>query len=191
MEAYEAILKRRSIRQFSKKEISIGILQKLGDAGGVAPNAANMQPLKFIIINKPNEEIFDFLKWAGYLPEWTPPKEKQPRAYVIILADSKIRKTGYEIDVGLAAENIMIAATGFGLGSCCLGIHDKDEMLKILKLPKRYVPVLVIALGYPAEESKAEEMKDSVKYWRDEKEKMHVPKRKNTVYFNSIGENDD
>lgn len=180
MEAYEAIMKRRAIRQFKRDKIDSKTLIKIADAGGLAPTAANLQPLRFLIIDKPelSSRIFETLHWAGYLPDWAPPKNKQPAAYIFILVDSEIRKSMYEYDVGLAAGNIMVAATSFGLGSCCLAVSNKEKTAEILGISDRYLLSLVIALGYSAEKSRVEEMKESVKYFRDEEGILHVPKRK-------------
>lgn len=188
MEAYEAILKRRSIRQFEQEKIDRDILVKIADAGRLAPSAMNMQPLKFLVIDdKRRKNIFKTLSWAGYLKEWTPAEDKQPAAYIFILVDSEIKKSEYEYDVGLAAENMLIAATGFGLGSCPLMVFNK-KIADILKIKERYLLTLVVALGYPAEESEAEGMEGSIKYHRDENGVLYVPKRKEeqSVYFNSL-----
>ena len=72
MELYKKIISRRTIRKFSQEKIDQGILKRLVNAGRLAPSAANLQPLKYIVVDDKDikEEIFPNLAWAGYI---TPP----------------------------------------------------------------------------------------------------------------------
>ncbi len=180
MELYNAILNRRSIRKFRDKEVSSALLKKFVNAGRFAPSGGNLQPWEFIIVNN-NElvkEVFSTLKWANYLRDGTPPEGKRPVAYIIILINRDILPEGGEYDIGMAAENIMLSAFEEGIGSCCVGSINKEKLRNILNVPDYCEIELIIALGYPDEESIAEKMRDdSIKYWRDDNSKMHVPKR--------------
>jgi nitroreductase len=188
MDAIEAILKRRAIRLFSGKKIERSLLERITDAGRLAPTSANMQPLKFLIIDDKEkcERIFRALKWAAYLPQWTPPEDKQPTAYIFILLDTEIKRSFFEYDVGLSAQNMMIASTALGLGSCCLLVGT--AMKEILNIPERYRFTLVIALGYPVHNSKTTDLGDSIKYSMDENNDFSVPKRKkeDVVFFDQF-----
>ena len=83
MEAYEAVLRRRCIRQFKPDRIEKELLRKIAEGGRLAASSMNMQPLKFLVADKPelNSRIFKTLSWAGYLTGWTPPEDRQPAAY--------------------------------------------------------------------------------------------------------------
>jgi len=92
MNVYNTILKRRSIRRFKQKPITITVLKKLVDAARYAPSAANLQPLEFIIVNKKKlvDEIFPLTFWAGYLGDKGAPEEgRRPVAYIAALVNSK------------------------------------------------------------------------------------------------------
>ena len=190
MDTLEAIGKRRSIRMFERKRIEKNLLSKIAEAGRLAPNSMNMQPLKLLVVDELEKcaSIFKALKWAGYLPQWTPPEDKQPSAYVFILLDTEIKRSFFEYDVGLSAQNMMVASTALGIGSCCLSVIEKSAMGKILHTPDKYEFTLVIALGYPAHESKTTELTDSIKYSVDEKNDFSVPKRKkeDVIFFNEL-----
>ena len=180
MDVETAIMKRRAIRRFNQKPVPIDVLKKLVDAARLAPSGANLQPLQYIVVNDSDllAKIFSTLSWAGYLkPAWRPAENERPTAYIVILTNEKLSPY-CEIDVGLAAENIMLMAVSTGLGSCMIRKMDKDKLRQILKVPDRFDINTIIALGYPSEEPILEEMKDSVEYWRDEKGNLHVPKRK-------------
>ena len=180
MDIYNIILSRRTIRRFKNKKIDYGLLAKFVNSGRFAPSGGNLQSWEFVIIDDPNilGDVFDTLKWANYLKDGTPPEDKRPTAYIVILTNRSIRAEGGEYEIGMAAENIMLSALEEGIGTCCIGSINKEKLKNILNMPDYCEIELVIALGYPDEKSLVEEMKDdSVKYWRDEKGNMHVPKR--------------
>ena len=186
---YDAILSRRSIRCFQQKPIKTELLEQLVNTARLAPSAANLQPLEFIVINNEKlcSEIFDTIGWAGYLKEWTPTKEEQPAAYIIII--SRETKNQWHIrDASLASENIILTAESNGLGSCILLSIKKDKIREILKIPNELEIDSMIALGYKAENPVVEDIEDSVKYWKDEKQVLHVPKRKleNVIHINEF-----
>jgi len=180
MDVYKAILSRRAIRRFQQKPIPADALKKLVNAARVAPSGANLQPLEYVIVNKKEicAQIFETLGWAGYIkPKWIPPENERPAAYLIILANETTSKY-YQRDVGLAAENIMLAAEGETIGSCMMVKVNREKVRELLQIPHPLLIDAVIALGYKAETAVMEEMNDSVEYWRDENEVLHVPKRK-------------
>ena len=180
MNVYDAILSRRSIRRFKQKPISIGLLKKFINAARLAPSAANLQPLEFVIVYEKGlcGKIFDTLSWAGYIkPKWTPSENERPVAYVIMLIMDKENRW-YKRDVSLASENIVLAAEEEGIGSCILAKIDREKIRKILEVPDHVIIDSVIALGYKAEKSVVEDFNGSVEYWRDKDEVLHVPKKR-------------
>ena len=180
VEVYDAIISRRSIRRFQQKPINLDLLKKFVNAGRLAPSAANLQPLQYFIVNEKKlcSKIFDTIGWAGYIkPKWAPKEGERPVAYIIML-NKDIEKNWTIRDASLASENIVLAAESEGIGSCILLNVDKDQIKEILKLPDEIFVDSVIALGYKSEKCVVEDYKDSVKYWRDKDQILHVPKRK-------------
>lgn len=180
MDVYEAILSRRSIRKFKQKNISRSDLEKMVNAARLAPSAANLQPLEFIIIDEKElcSKIFDTTSWAGYIqPKWTPSTDKRPVAYIIILSNDP-KNIWYQRDTSYATANIVLTAEEMGLGSCILCKIDKKQIKKILKIPDEIEVDSLIALGYKSENPVIIDYSDSVKYYRDENNVLHVPKRK-------------
>ena len=118
---YELILKRRTVRKFEQVKIEPSILTKLINAARHAPSASNMQPIKYIIVDDKDKvgEVFKHLKWASYIaPEGDPKDGEEPVVYIIVLADTRIRKSGYELDIGAAIQNILLAAEEEDIGTC-------------------------------------------------------------------------
>lgn len=181
MSVYDLILKRRSIRRFRQEKIPYPILEKLANAARLAPSAANLQPLEYIIVDDKNicALIFPNLRWAAYIaPQGTPPEGKRPTAYIVVLANREIKAKDYGCDVGAAVENILLTALEEDIGTCWIQSIEKESLRQILKVPASYEIDSVVALGYKAEDPVVEEMTNSVKYWLDDQGTLHVPKRK-------------
>jgi nitroreductase len=177
MKAFELIQERRTIRKFQQKAIDRQILLDCINAARLAPSGANIQPLEYILVTERLDEVFSCTKWAGYLEDGGPKQGEKPMAYVIIISRKDLGGT-IKYDTGLSAENLILTALERGIASCLLGALDRIKLREILSIPEDYEIELVVALGYPAQESRAEEMGDSVKYWLDGEGVLHVPKRK-------------
>ncbi len=181
MELEEIIFKRRTIRRFKQDPIPLDILKKLIDFARVAPMATNRQALEFIIIQKDNirQKLFPLVNWAALLPkdERTPEKGREPTAYIIVLANTKIKKTYVDFDVGAAVENILLGAVDFGLGCCWMGNINAKKIRELFEIPDYYDIKHVISLGYPDEFAIIEPYKGSFNYWKDEEGTIYVPKR--------------
>jgi len=168
----------RSFRRFKEEQrIPMADLFSIVNAARLAPCAANLQLLRFSIINSPDESsrIFPCIKWAGYLADWDGPSEgERPSAYVSILTpDEEKPFTG--IDTGIAAAYIVLAARDAGYGSCMILSFDRETVSDVISSPG-YSVKLVIALGVPGEEVVLEPVKEGIEYWRDEDGRHHVPK---------------
>ena len=177
----EVVYKRRTIRRFKQDPVPLETLKKLVDFARVAPMAKNVQAMDFIIVENPEirEKLFPLVGWAGSLPQdqRTPEKGREPTAYIILLVNNDVKPAYVDFDVGAAAENILLGAITFGLGSCWMGNINGRKIKALFEIPDFYVIKQVISLGFPDEESTMEPYKDSFKYWKDNKGGMHVPKK--------------
>lgn len=181
MDAMHSLNTRRSIRRFTQVPMEPEKLAQIMECARFYPSAANLQPLKYVLITEPERlaGVLQYLRWAGYLPEFEPTQEELPTAVLLILGDKSISKA-FEFDAGGAANQIMIAAHTLGIASCCLGMSDKirGQILKDLQLdPERFHLVCAVGLGYSNQSSQAVDMDGSCKYWLDENENFCVPKR--------------
>jgi nitroreductase len=180
MSVSDIILSRRTVRRFKPLAVERSLLERLVNAGRLAPSAGNLQPLEFIAIDdeKVRREIFPCLRWAAYItPRGNPQPGQEPMAYIVPLVNLAVREKGFEYDVGAAMENMILAAREEGLGSCWLLSVDREKLAEILNVPQGYRIDCVLALGYPAESPITEEFTGSVKYWQDAEGVLHVPKR--------------
>lgn len=169
----------RSVRRFRETERITGEqLLKFIDASRLAPCGANLQLLRFTpVTEKENcSRIFPALRWAGYLEDWNGPAEgERPPAYIIIHAP--IDQRGHiPVDVGIAAAYMVLAARESGYGSCMIMSFDVNMILEAAGTKEGYQPFLVIAFGRPGEETVLEEADGDIRYYRDAKNRHHVPK---------------
>jgi nitroreductase len=177
----ETIRKTRSYRRFWQNEIiGVDTLEVLVDLARLGGSARNVQPLKYLLLNAPadNEKIFPHLGWAGYLKNWQGPVDgERPTAYIICLLDIRLAEEA-DCDLGIATQNILLGATEKGLGGCRIATFSR-QLKKILNIPEYLRILMVLALGKPKETVQLEEIGPDadIKYWRDEAQTHHVPKR--------------
>ena len=157
MDAFDAILTRRSIRQYKKKTISNEILQTLLCAACSAPSAGNQQPWHFIILD--DRKILNIV--YTFHPSGKMLKEADKALLVCGDLDLEKFKGYWMIDCAAATENILLAAHSLGLGACWLGLYPREGrvtgMRKLLNLPTHIIPFALVSLGYPAEIKPREE----------------------------------
>ena len=178
----ELVIKTRSVRRFIEEPISKETLLYLIDIARISASAANLQPLKYMIsfTEDMNNMIFPRLMWAGYLKEWKGPEiGERPSAYIIVLGDSLVSKS-FGCDHGIATQNILLGAAELGLGGCIIGAVDRKAIINDLNVPQRYEILHIIAIGKPGEDIVLDEIETDgdIKYWRDENQVHHVPKRR-------------
>ncbi len=171
---------RRSIRQFKQTALDLAKIKTCVNCARLAPSAANIQPLEYLYIDEQTrvDQIFPLLKWAGYIaPHGNPQKGREPRAYLLVLVNQSLKKQNYTYDAGAAIENFILAAWGFGIGSCWLLSVNRPRLSALLSVPEIYAIDSVVALGYPDEKPVTEPYEGSIEYWQDESSQLHVPKR--------------
>ncbi len=146
MSLMDVILTRRSIRQYETKEIPQEVLRQILEAGRQAPSAANRQPIRFVVVKDPDilKVLCDSIlaRFVKYAP-----------AAIVGCADVKSLLTGKWaiVDTAIAMQNMVIAASTFGVGSCWIGACDEDKIKELLKIPDRWKVVALVTFGYPAE----------------------------------------
>jgi nitroreductase len=153
MEVFAAIRKRRSIRLYERKPVNEEKLNRVLEAGRLAPSADNRQPWRFIVVT--DDKIKEKLRVA-YDEEWF------VTAPVIIVGcavpeEAWVRMDGQEywmVDVAIAMQNMILTATELGLGTCWIADFDEEAARKALKLPLDVRVVAMTPLGYPAEEKR-------------------------------------
>lgn len=158
MEGFEVIRKRRSVRKYTGEAISHEHLLQIVDAGRLAATGSNRQPWEFIIITE--REMIGRLKVAALWME-------QAAAIIAVVMDPSSR---WWVEDGSAAiENMLIAATALGYGSCWLEgytLKYEDEFKILLKIPPEKRLLSLVPIGVPVEwPSKEKKPLETVVFW--------------------------
>lgn len=150
----EVIKKRRSVRAFKGDPVPEKVLAQILDAARWAPSAGNLQPWEFYVVR--NQDTKKGLAKAAlgqmFLAE-------APVVIVVCAVPARsgrrYRERGEKLyclqDTAAAVQNILLAAAGFGLGSCWVGAFDEEGARRVLGLGPDLRPVAMVPLGYPAE----------------------------------------
>jgi nitroreductase len=149
METLEAIFTRRSVRAFTTQPIPGELLRQVLQAGAGSASGGNVQPWGFVLVRSAE-------RLAG-LRSLAPGIIGQPTAVIAICLDSeraaRLGGAGGErlawLDIGLATQNMLLAAHSLGLGACPIGSFHRQAVATFLSLPPGTRPVLLMALGYP------------------------------------------
>ncbi len=188
MDVYEAVTRRRSIREFKAKTVAYRILEKCVDAARLAPTAMNCQLCEYIIVDdeKLLPQVLGAVNILSGVPKpeegWSP--GRRPKAYIITLINTELEakigagRTNIHYDVGLAMENMVLVALEQGLGSCLMTSIDRGELRQVLNIADKYEIAMLLALGYPDENPTVEVAADSIKRWIDKRGVRHIPKRR-------------
>jgi len=163
MDILTAIFTRRSVRRFTQEPVSDSDLETLLRAAMQAPSADNGQPWHFVVLNE--RALMD------QIPSIHPWSDMMKEAALGILVCGRIvegEKGGYwQQDCAAAAENILLAAHGIGLGAVWLGICPETQRMAdfsaLVGLPADVHPLALIAVGHPGRIAQAENRYDPSK----------------------------
>ena len=181
----DLIIKNRSYRGYDETyTFTREQLVNYVDGARFCASSVNMQPLKYFIAweKEDVDRIQCRIKWARQLPQMKLPHPGMcPTGFIVICQDKNISDNlnRFMKDVGIVAQSILLMATEEGLGGCMIGNFDAGEIREGLALPESLQPLLVVALGKPAETIVLTEVGEdgNTAYYRDENDVHYVPKR--------------
>jgi nitroreductase len=159
----ETILTRRSIRRYQEKEIPEDILNKILEAARWAPSWANTQPWEIVVVK--DQSIKEQIQ--ATVSSRNPSSLAIVNAPVLLVVCGQLKKSGwysdqyptkfgdwFMYDLGLATENLCLAAHDSGLGTVIVGLFDHDRVGEAVKLPADHEVLVLIPLGYPDQNPK-------------------------------------
>lgn len=182
----ELVLKNRSYRGYDEsRTVTREELRELVDCARLTPSSVNAQPFQYYLAADKAvvEKIQPLTRWAGALPEHKLPHPgMRPTAFIVICQDLRVGESlnRYQKDVGIVAQTILLAAAEKDLGGCMIGSFNAGAVSSALELKEHFAPVLIVAVGEPAEKIVLTDAEPggSVTYYRDEQDVHYVPKRK-------------
>jgi len=149
MEFMDVVKARKSVRSYVDKEVEEEKLQKILEAARLAPSWANQQCVKYIVVRNKAK----IAEVSGILNSWV----KQAPILLAACADpgesgSRNGMDYFLVDIGISMQQLVLAATDLGLGTCWIGAFDEAKVKKALEVPGAVKVVALTPLGYPAEE---------------------------------------
>lgn len=168
---HQLIRSRRSIRRYKPEPLPLEVLKRIVDAARFAPSARNVQSWRFIVVHKP-ELVKEMNGTVTWLPGFGPGKGEEPTAFIVALGD--------KVNCAFAVGNLLLSAHAEGIGTCIIGSVDWSRVKKLLKIPEKEQPFVVVTLGYPLEAAMAEDATGEMglRVWKDKAGKVHVPKKR-------------
>ena len=145
MDLLELMKKRYAVRSYNGKKVEEEKVHKILEAAHVAPTAANLQPVRLLVIQR-DEGLAKLSKAA---------KIYQAPLAVLVCADYRkawVRpfdeKQSGDIDAAILTDHMMLEATALGLGSVWIGYFKPDVVKQEFALPEGLEPVSILAVGY-------------------------------------------
>jgi nitroreductase len=146
MDVLDCIRTRPAVRSFRPEPVPNEVVKKILEAGRQAHSQRNRQPWRFVVVQER-----ETLKQIGALASSGPYIADAPLAIALVIEGAK----NPYIDATRAAECLMLAAWGEGVGSCWVGGLDRPKIKELLGIPEPAELVTVIPFGYPTDEEKA------------------------------------
>jgi nitroreductase len=165
METMEAIRKRKSLKNcLSGREIEREKLEKILEAAGMAPSARNKQPWRFVVVQgKENVERVAEKVFVGFAGGNLVVKEANVLIFAFANHEENVFPDGaffYPTDVGLAFENLLLAATDMGLVTHPMAAVNQAELKQVLGVPEGERFIIATPLAYPPEDSYDEALEE-------------------------------
>lgn len=167
MEYEEVIRKRTAVRKFSDRKLEKEKLEKILEAGRLAPTAKNNQPIKIYVVQS-DEEINKIDKVS---------KCRYGAKTVLIICGNKEQSfkkdnfTTYEMDACIVTTHMMLEATNLGVDNIWIEAFDENILREEFDIPNEIIPVCLLPLGYKSEDcpinplhSKRKKLEDIVEY---------------------------
>ncbi len=147
-----AIESYRTVRKFSDRKVEEDIINSILDAGRRAPSAKNRQPWRFVLID--DDKVKGRLEAAAYGQDHI-----GGAAFIVALGTTNVDyrmpngQLSYPVDLSFAASYMVIQASECKVGSCIVTTYDEMEVKEILTVPYSMRIVMLIAFGYPEDDS--------------------------------------
>jgi len=150
MKFHELVAGRESIRSYDpKREVNEEVLEKILEAGRLAPSAGNHQPWHFLLIS--TQEMLEKVRRC-YTREWF---QEAPHILAVLgcVDDAWLRsKDGYnslETDLAIAMDHMILAAESEGVATCWIAAFDRDILYDALSVAGNERIFAITPLGYP------------------------------------------
>ena len=143
MDTVTAITNRRSIRKFLSRALPDGDLRTILEAGRQAPSAANRQPWHFVVVREDAQRRRLAEACSGQM--WL----ADAGAIIAGVGKPDVNEKWYPVDVAIAMQNMIVAATALGYGTCWIGAFEEAKVKEVLGIPEEMRVVALTPVGAP------------------------------------------
>lgn len=156
MEFEKLIAERYSVRKFRDERLSEEDVEKILNAGHLAPTGCNYQPQRVLVLN--TDESMEKLRSC------TKCHFGAPSAMLVCYNSDETWKRPYDgalsapVDAAIVATHMMLEAHNIGAGSCWVMHFNPEAMRKTFDIPENIIPVALLVMGYPAPDSEPIEL---------------------------------
>ncbi len=156
MEFRQLIEERYSVRSFKQEHLPQDIIDKILEAGHIAPTGCNNQPQRILVLN--TDEAIEKLKGC------TKCHFNAPTAMLVCHNKEESWKRAYDgalsspVDAVIVATHMLLTAQNEGIGSCWVMHFNPEAMKNTFNIPENIEPVALLVMGYPSEDAKPLDM---------------------------------
>ncbi len=156
MEFEKLIVERYSVRSFKQEHLPHNIIDKILDAGHLAPTGCNNQPQRILVLNTDDS--------INKLKNCTKCHFNAPTALLVCHNKEESWKRVYDgalsspVDAVIVATHMMLYAHNEGVGSCWVMHFNPEAMKSTFNIPENIEPVALLVMGYPADDAKPLDM---------------------------------
>ncbi len=152
MEFFELLKKRYSCRNFSAKEVEKDKIERILEAARLAPTARNLQPQKILVLTEKSqlEKLNACTQYGWNAPVVMIVFYDQNTSYK---RDKYDNKEFGDIDTSIVTTHMMLEAQDLRLGTTWIGSFDPQKITETYSVPQNLIPVAILPIGYPSEES--------------------------------------
>jgi nitroreductase len=132
MEVFDAVKARKSVRAYEEKPVPEDALSRILESARI-----------IVVRDKERRNALAGGAWAKFL--------KESPVVIVGCGDTKKSPDWSTVDVTIAMQTMVLLATSEGLGTCWIGSFEEDDVRALLKIPKNFEVVALLAVGYPRE----------------------------------------
>ena len=153
MDFVDLVKARKSVRRYKPDPVPRDVVKRVLEAAILAPTWANMQGVRYVVVADPaavaavKEGIGQ--KWVASAPSFIVATSHEGAS-----GKNKNGLPYYMLDVGICFQQLVLAATNEGLGTCWIGYFDENVVKTALNVPPKQRVIAITPIGYPDGEAK-------------------------------------
>lgn len=160
MDTIQVIMDRRSVRKYEKAPVKDEDLRTILEAGRQAPSGGNRQPWEFVVVT--DDDLKQKVAEACNGQMWV----ADGGVIIAALGLPKVSEKWWVVDPTIALQNMILAATALGYGTCWIGAFKEDAVKSLLNIPEDVRVICLTPVGAPSSQPPAKPRKEPAEIFR-------------------------